>query len=481
MSQRSGRNASRAVVLMFGLVWWSGCTGTMSRQAPERPVGMITREEALADFDSAWSRIATTYYDSTFRGLDWPGVRAELRPRAARARTRAELRSVIREMLDRIGDSHFGLFAREVVDLLDPEHAAAAARVAGEAGLELRLVEDQLVVERVRASSQGGRALDIRPGWIVDGIGEWDLASAMAAAERMESDAARQAARFRIAKRAESMLIGEAGSTLRLRLRDEQERLVAVELTRTAREGIPVRLGNLPAVFAELEHRRIPMGTDCIGIIRFNVWMTVLVPQFERAMDALSDCSGVVLDLRGNGGGTGGMAGGIAGFFLDRAAVLGVEHRRTAELRYTATRRRSSSSGEPRAAYGGSVAILVDPLTASTSEIFAVGMQQIGRARVFGERSSGKVLPALFVRLPSQDVLYHAVGNFFGPDGERIEGRGTLPDEVVPLRRADLLASRDVALEAALRWIAAEPEARSARTGLSGGSVGPFMQSRNEP
>ena len=80
-------------------------------------------------------------------------------------------------------------------------------------------------------------------------------------------------------------------------------------------------------------------------------------------------------------------------------------------------------------------------------------MQQIGRARVFGETSAGEALPALMVRLPSQDVLYHAIANFTGPDGTRVEGRGVVPDEVVPLTRAGLLAGRDAPLEAAVRWI----------------------------
>jgi carboxyl-terminal processing protease len=65
----------------------------------------------------------------------------------------------------------------------------------------------------------------------------------------------------------------------------------------------------------------------------------------------------------------------------------------------------------------------------------------------------GQALPALFDRLPNGDVLIHAFGDFVTADGTRLEGRGVVPDEAVPLRRADLLAGRDRALEAALAWI----------------------------
>ena len=103
--------------------------------------------------------------------------------------------------------------------------------------------------------------------------------------------------------------------------------------------------------------------------------------------------------------------------------------------------------------FAGPVAILVDALSGSASECFAGGMQSLGRVRVFGQRSMGQALPALFARLPNGDVLIHAYGDFVTADGTRLEGRGVVPDEAVPLDRAELLAGRDRTLEAALAWI----------------------------
>ncbi len=93
-------------------------------------------------------------------------------------------------------------------------------------------------------------------------------------------------------------------------------------------------------------------------------------------------------------------------------------------------------------------------------------MQSLGRVRVFGQRSMGQALPALFAKLPNGDVLIHAYGDFVTSDGTRLEGRGVIPDEVLPLDRADLLAGRDRSMEAALAWIDAagkEPSTRRAR------------------
>ena len=113
-----------------------------------------------------------------------------------------------------------------------------------------------------------------------------------------------------------------------------------------------------------------------------------------------------------------------------------------------------SASGERVQPFAGPLAILVDAMSGSASECFAGGMQSIGRARVFGQTSMGQALPALFDRLPNGDVLIHAYGDFVTATGMRLEGKGVIPDEEVPLDRADLLAGRDRTMDAALAWIA---------------------------
>jgi C-terminal processing protease CtpA/Prc len=65
----------------------------------------------------------------------------------------------------------------------------------------------------------------------------------------------------------------------------------------------------------------------------------------------------------------------------------------------------------------------------------------------------GQALPALFDRLTNGDVLIHAYGDFVTATGTRLEGRGVIPDETVPLTREDLLAGRDRTMDAALAWI----------------------------
>jgi carboxyl-terminal processing protease len=153
------------------------------------------------------------------------------------------------------------------------------------------------------------------------------------------------------------------------------------------------------------------------------------------------------------------MVTGVAGHVLDSAYMIGTLRQRTQTLTFKANPRRVSSDSIPVAVrpYAGPVAILMDPLSGSTSEFFAAGLQGLGRARIIGEVSAGRALPALMVRLPNDDVLMHVIADLTDSRGRRVEGVGVIPDHVVPLNAKSLEAGRDDALEAALRWAASQP------------------------
>jgi carboxyl-terminal processing protease len=197
-----------------------------------------------------------------------------------------------------------------------------------------------------------------------------------------------------------------------------------------------------------------------IGVIGFNVWMTAIAHALDEAVDRFRTSGGIVLDLRGNPGGVLTMIMGVSGHFLQAPVNLGVIKTRDSELNLVANPRLVGAAGQPVQPFAGPLAILVDSGSYSASEIFSGGMQSIRRARIFGTRTAGGALPAVLERLPGGDVLQYAIGDFTTATGERIEGRGVVPDTVVPLTRAELAAGRDPVLEAALDWIASQPETR---------------------
>ena len=413
------------------------------------------------------------HFDTTFNGVDWAAVRAELLPRAREARTTEELRGYIRDMLGRLGQSHFALIPAERLGTLGDDDAGEAPAVAepravgsnvsaargvtatadggpGTVGLEMRVIEGQFVVTRVDTGSAAARA-GVRAGWIVRSIGTCLLSEQLARSPVEEG--ARKAA-FRATLLAAGRFDGEAGTTVRVEFIDGGGARLVRRLTRTPVRGERVLFGNLPAFYTRFDHDRFEAEGRRIGVIRFNSWMTVVLPRFDAAMDELRDSDGIIIDLRGNPGGVGALVMGTAGHFLASRVALGTLKTRESELRYIANPRMVGASGSRVQPYAGPLVVLVDGLTGSTSEVFAGGMQAIGRARIIGETSAGAVLPALNQRLPNGDVLYHAFADFVTPLGDRLEGVGVIPDDAIPLDRSALLAGRDSQMDAAVRWIA---------------------------
>jgi len=427
----------------------------------------VTQALALATFDSAWSRIARVHYVSAFNGVDWEGVRAELRPRAGAVTTVGALRGVISDMLGRLGDSHYGLIPAEVSTALETPEQATSDREPGDLGIEARLIDGRVVITEAEPDGPAAQA-GVRAGWVVDSIDGQSVAEAaerLAALPETEQRISRTGFTFAI----NSRLGGLAGDTAMLALRDGDDRPIRLSIVRRKRPGEPVRFGNLPTFYTEFTHERVPLqGGGCVGVVRFSVWMIPVAGAFDRAMSDVRDCEGVVIDIRGNPGGVAGMVMGIAGHFFDTPTPLGILRQRGQELKLVANPRRVDAAGKAVEPFRGRLAVLTDEASVSTSEIFAAGLQAQGRARLFGDTTAGQALPAVASRLPNGDVLMYVIADLTGPDGRRIEGTGVAPDEVVPVTRAGLLTGRDAVLDAALRWIAGRPATSTLRTTPAG-------------
>lgn len=421
--------------------------------APRPEVPPAPAIEPLATFDSAWTIIGRTHWDTTYNGVDWAALRDTLRPKAAAATTQYELRRVLRQLVGALRQSHFDIIPQEVADVATGADRRLDLPRTAQVGLTTRWSADGMLITHVLPGSAADRA-GIRAGWLLDVINDDTLAVQLARLPR-ETDPRRVA--LSAYSLSEGGLRGAPGSTLTLQLRDGANRPQTRTLDREPIVGQEVKYGNLPAQLASLSWERRQVGTKRVGIIRFDIWMPVLAREFDLAMDSLRDSDGLVIDIRGNFGGVAGMAMGIGGHLVDSAVPVGRMITRSQTLKFTMNPRRVSTSNERVEPYGGPVALVVDALSVSTSEIFAGGLQDLSRVRVFGEQTAGQALPAVAGRLPNGDILYHAIANFVGPSGRSMEGDGVIPDERVVPERSALLEGRDPAVDRAVNWAAAAP------------------------
>jgi carboxyl-terminal processing protease len=402
--------------------------------------------KAAETFDAVWKIVRDSHFDPAFDLTAWQRVGAELRPKAVAASTAGDLRSVLRDMLGRLGLSHFAVIPAT------PDSPDRYTDLSGEPGFETRLVGRDLVVSSVDPAGPGATA-GVHAGWIVRSIGKTPASEVLAG---VTDEMPPRIAQVEAWRAAVTRLRGPYGSVVDVTFDTGAGAPQTKTIMRKGERGDPVTVGNLPTMFVRVSSsvKQTPGGRKA-GVIGFNVWMTAVNPEFQRAMDRFRTADGIVIDLRGNPGGLAAMIMGIAGYFTPNRDTLGLMKTKamTEPLKFNANPRLVNADGQRVEPYAGPVAILVDGLTGSASECFAGGMQSLGRARVFGETSMGQALPAAFDKLPNGDVLIHALGDFVTGTGVRIEGRGVVPDVPVALTRAPLLEGRDATLEAALAWI----------------------------
>jgi len=414
------------------------------------PRAQLTEASALAAFDEAWETVRDSHWDKTLNGVDWEAVRTELRPKAAAAKSDAALRAVLDEMLGRLGQSHFAVIPDDAL----PRTSAPEDQSAG-LGFDVRFVGDALVVTHVEPASAALEA-GVRLGWVVLEVGNFDAVALARSLHAAPTPLGARRIAFQLWGAARGAILGPVGERRTVRFKDAEDKERELVLECRKRDVTRAGLGeNMPAFWLEFRSAAFERDGKTIGLAGFSNWVLPAVEKLDVALDSFAGFDGVILDLRGNTGGLATLTMGVAGHFFLKKAKLGVMKTRESTVNIVAFPRLTSAAGADVTPFGGALAILVDETTGSASEVFAGGMQSLGRARIFGSTSAGAVLPAMSVKLPNGDTLLHAVGDFETSTGVRLEGVGVVPDEPAPYTREELLRGRDPAFEAAVRWIAA--------------------------
>ena len=151
---------------------------------------------------------------------------------------------------------------------------------------------------------------------------------------------------------------------------------------------------------------------------------------------------GLVIDLRDNGGGSLQEANQLTGLFIEYGPTVQI---RSAESRVWRDGKRRRSSY-----YEGPLAVMINRLSASASEIFAGAIQDYGRGIVVGEQSFGKGTVQSLVPL-QEGQLKITESKFYRISGGSTQHRGVIPDIDYP----SLFDPKEIgesALDNALAW-----------------------------
>lgn len=268
---------------------------------------------------------------------------------------------------------------------------------------------DNVIIHQPQQNSPS-RRVGLRPGDIIMTIDGDSVTPAMAVGD--------------VSKR----LRGQAGTELKLTLKRPYvaDSMIAVTIVR---DNIKVE----PLPYYGID-------SDGIGYIRLTTFNESAARRVREAVAEMSrepGLKGLVLDLRGNGGGLLEGAVQIAANFVPRGTeIVRTRGRDKRDMKIYKTTTQPIDTKLP-------LAILTDNGTASASEIVAGSMQDLDRAIIVGERSYGKGLVQTTRPLPYGDILKITTGRYYIPSGRLIQALdySHRDDDGRPVRTPDSLTN----------------------------------------
>lgn len=227
-----------------------------------------------------------------------------------------------------------------------------------------------------------------------------------------------------------SKIRGEVGTSVKLTInRSGEEKEFSI-----TRDQV-----NNPSAYGEVKD-----GVGILTITRFDnntaSLARVVANDFKK-----QGVKGVVVDLRGNGGGYVTAAQGVAGIWLDKQLVASERRsgRVTEELK---------STGTPILA-GVPTTVLVNESSASASEIVAGALHDHKVATLVGTTTFGKGSVQKLIDLDAGALLKVTIARWYTPGGLNISEKGITPEQKVTRSVEDINAGKDPQLDAAIKTV----------------------------
>ncbi|HEV3457672.1 MAG TPA: S41 family peptidase [Thermoanaerobaculia bacterium] len=453
-------------------------------------------------FAALCADLAVRYPFTAWKGIDWRTRCAVTAPRIAAAaahRDAAAYYGALREFVWSIPDGHVGLAG--------DDHGLAGRETGGDFGLRLvQLAGGRVVASVVLPGGAAARA-GLRYGAEILTWNGKPIAQALAATPVLWADWPPATAEARRAEQLRFLVRAPVGTVASIAYRPRGAPASAAassaagssEAPRTVRltaaaplpaasrkaggtapmdpdeppEGGPVPF-NLREAFTggAVEWRWLPAGA---GYIRVKYELPTLCQvdpsgQVRRAVASFLDrrASGIVLDVRGNGGGLDLMVPRAIGCLVDVPGVYEVPGVFSPAARRFLPAPAYTVRVVPMAPhFAGRVAVLIDGYTLSSGEGFPLALRGRPGVAVFGFAGTGGffAIDQRLIRLPGGLAMVVPIGQSLGAGG-RIQvdsdaaGRGGVaPDHLIPWTEATLDAvyreHRDPVLEAAVAWLRA--------------------------
>jgi C-terminal processing protease CtpA/Prc len=184
---------------------------------------------------------------------------------------------------------------------------------------------------------------------------------------------------------------------------------------------------------------------------------------WERMISAMKDnnVSGIILDMRQNGGGNGFLANQMAGYFFSEQTDVGNTGYYAEDINafyFDPETEQYMYPPTENLQYSGPLAVLVAPSCASACEFFSYDLTLQNRALIVGEYPTAGLGGSVEqFAMPDGVLFQYTKGRAVDAQGNiHIEGKGVVPTVRVPVTEATLFSQTDPVIDAAVQALQAK-------------------------
>jgi carboxyl-terminal processing protease len=432
------RHSRVCSLVMLSALFVGGTAVRLYSQQPQR-LDSLDLDYAHSMLHQAYQDVAKNYYDPTYHGLDLQAVYHQYDAKLNSARSVGESYRIIAAFLDKLHDSH--------TFFVPPSRSNRSTM-----GFHTEMVGDKCFVTRIRPGTDAATKLHVGDQILaLDGynVNREDISNlqyflsvlAPAQVEKLDlvnpTGQQRQETVNAIVRPGKAVLdvsgARDDNDIWKLIRDDEEENNLNRE---RLHETEDILFWKMPEFF---------INPDTISSI------------FSKARKHKT----LILDLRGNPGGSVNTLKDVLGYVFDHDVKLGdVVSRKSSKPEIAKTR--------GGAAFGGKLIVLIDSNSGSSAEIFARVVQLEHRGQVIGDRSAGAVMEALHYResLGTDTRIFYSfsvtIADLIMTDGKSLEKTGVTPDEIVLPTATDLTEGKDPALSRAAELAGTKLDSASA-------------------
>lgn len=425
---------------------WSELAVVKSPYQEQLPVA-----ERIVGLSRLWTvvRDGFVWFDHTPKDFDWDQAYLDAIPEVIAAKDTAAYYDVMIKLVAKLKDGHTNVYYPN----------ALQDRFYARPGIRTRLVGDQVVVSSIQDA--GLLKAGVKTGdelLAVEGLPVKEYAAKFVAP--LQSSSTPQDLEIRAF--AYGLLSGDAKTPVALTLRDGHGKEYQISAPRSGYETVPAQSKPLFSV-----------REDGIAVLVVNqLENDEALRAFRANLGALLKAKGLVLDLRGNGGGSTDYGTEILKY-LTREPMPGVSQFYRENTYLDMARSNPPSIGWrggpvdpdarlPKEHFAGPVAMLIDARTFSAGEDTAAVFKMMKRGTILGKPSGGSTGQPLMFDLPGGGMARVCVKRDRYPDGTDFVGVGVIPDIEAGVTVADFRDNADSVMDRAVALLLEQAKAASA-------------------